>query len=506
MIPILYDKNETAFIDNGIGRLNSCISCTVIEERNGVYECDFEYPIGGDHYEDIQVGRIIAVTHDDTGDVQPFDIVGATKPISGVVTYHCTHISYRQSYITCTTPAGSIGTINDAFLSFESRTTPTNPFTYYWYDLPTQFGYMAAADGLPHSVRQMLGGMEGSVLDTFGGEYQFDKFKVNLYAQRGTIRDFTIRYGVNMLEYNDEVNIEGAYSAVVPYWVNGEERRIGSRVTSGSSTPTGRGETVPLDLTDKFETKPTATELTTAARTYMRSNTTYLPAQNISVSFLRIQDTPEYQQFADLLGCQLCDTIRVVFPDYDTSAYFKIVKVTWDALSERYTEMELGELSTSLSEAISTTTTPDRTSSTFNSLSVTGDAYIGGRVYQGGHSSPIGAYTASSAASVNLANAASWASTGQSFTPTEGTYIVFVHVYFASNSTGRRAIRVYASDTGALGMTPVSCTAVNGLVTHMQTSFSTSTDGTRTYTIQYEQTSGNVLNNCEVQYVYIRLV
>ena len=168
--------------------------------------------------------------------------------------------------------------------------------------------------------------------------------------------------------------------------------------------------------------------------------------------------------------------------------------------------MELGELSTSLSEAISTTTTPDRTSSTFNSLSVTGDAYVGGRVYQGGHSSPIGAYTASSAASVNLANAASWASTGQSFTPTEGTYIVFVHVYFASNSTGRRAIRVYASDTGAMGMTPVSCTAVNGLVTHMQTSFSTSTDGTRTYTIQYEQTAGTTLNNCEVQYVYIRLV
>lgn len=93
MIPILYESNETRFTSNGIGRLRDCISCAVTEERNGIFECDFEYPVTGAHYEDIIEGRIVYVTHDDTGIPQPFDIVGSTKPISGVVTFHAVHIS-----------------------------------------------------------------------------------------------------------------------------------------------------------------------------------------------------------------------------------------------------------------------------------------------------------------------------------------------------------------------------------------------------------------------------
>lgn len=352
MIPILYDTNETAFVNNGLCRLRDCISAIVTEERNGVYELDFEYPVTGANYDLIQVGRIVAVTHDDTGDVQPFDIVSYTKPLDGVVTFHCTHISYRQSYITCTAPKDSIGTINDAFFQFYNNVSPANPFSYDWIDLPTQFGYMAAADGLPHSVRQMLGGMEGSVLDTFGGEFEWDKFNVNLYWARGTERDFTIRYGVNMLDYNDELDTEGAYSSCIPYWTNGGETVIGDRTLSGDSTATGRGECVPLDLTDKFETKPTKTQLQNLAKTYMDANNTFLAGQTITVSFVRLQDVGEYSEYQNLLQCRLCDTVNVIFPDYKMQGKFKIVKTVWNVLEKRFDEMELGKLSTSLVEAI----------------------------------------------------------------------------------------------------------------------------------------------------------
>ena len=95
MIPILYESTETAFETNGIGRLRDCLACKVTEERNGIYECEFEYPVGGAHYDEIQPGRIIGVTHDESGDIQPFDIVGYSRPINGVVTFHAVHISYR---------------------------------------------------------------------------------------------------------------------------------------------------------------------------------------------------------------------------------------------------------------------------------------------------------------------------------------------------------------------------------------------------------------------------
>ena len=383
MIPILYDTNETSFVNNGIGRLRDCISAIVTEERNGIYELDFEYPVTGANFDLIQVGRIVAVTHDDTGDVQPFDIVSYTKPIDGVVTFHCTHISYRLTYNVVSPAAGSINSLNGAFTAFSSA-VPSMPFSFATKS-GDKSGFVAAADGLPHSVRQMLGGMEGSILDTFGGEWEFDKWTVNWYSARGSVRDFSIRYGVNMLEFEDETDTEGAYSSCVPYWANGEEIVIGNRTTSNGSTATGRGECVPLDMTDKFETKPTKTQLQNAAKSYMNANNTFLAGQTITVSFVRLQDMGEYADYQNLLECRLCDTINVIFPDYKTQGQFKIVKTVWNVLLKRYDEMELGTLSTSLAEALGISQTgADRTSSTFSNLSVDNNIYVGGVISVGG--------------------------------------------------------------------------------------------------------------------------
>lgn len=347
MIPILYDTNEVYFTSNGLGRLRDCISCTVTEERNGIYECDFEYPVRGAQYDKIKLGRIIGVTHDDMGDVQPFDIVSISKPINGVVTFHCVHISYRQSYLTVR--GSNINTLESAFTLLESA-KPTNPFVY-WTD-KVSAGYMASADGIPRTVRQLLGGVEGSILDAYGGEYEWDKFTVKLWEQRGRTRDFTIRYGVNMLDYIDEMDMQGTYSSCVPYWSSGGTIVVGGRVISQSNTLTKRDECVPLDLTDKFENAPTASQLENLAQSMINNNNTYLPTQNIKVSFIRLQDTEEYSDIESLLQCNLCDTVRVIFPDYGTEGQFKIVKTTWDVLNDRYTEMELGTLSTTLAEAL----------------------------------------------------------------------------------------------------------------------------------------------------------
>ena len=149
MIPILYDSNETSFASNGLGRLRDCISGIVVEERNGVYELDFDYPVDGANFDKIQCGRIVAVRHDDSNDVQPFDIVSYSKPINGIVSFHCVHISYRQRGLVVS--GKNINTLTDAFTLLKNNATPTNPFTYE-ADF-TSTAYMAAADGTPRSVR-----------------------------------------------------------------------------------------------------------------------------------------------------------------------------------------------------------------------------------------------------------------------------------------------------------------------------------------------------------------
>lgn len=347
MIPILYESNETLFVSNGLGRLYNCISCVVTEERNGIYEADFEYPVSGANYDLIKIGRIICVTHEESDDLQPFDIVSYTKPINGIVTFHCTHISYRQKYLTVV--GSNINDLADAFTMLENS-TPSNPFSY-WTD-KTSTGYLASADGIPKTVRSVLGGVEGSILDAYGGEYEWDRFMVKLHASRGKLKNFAIRYGVNMLDYNEELDISETYSCCIPYWTDGEDKVIGDMQDCGKTTVTNRGECIPLDVSERFENKPTKAQVNSAGLSMMSSENPTLPLQNISVSFVRLEDIGEFSKFQNLRQLKLCDSINVIFPDFNNSGTFKIVKTEWNVLKNRYDSMELGDLSTTLSEAL----------------------------------------------------------------------------------------------------------------------------------------------------------
>jgi len=392
MIPILYDSNETEFTSNGLCRLRDCISCRCYEERNGLYEVDFEYPITGANFDQIQLGRIIGVTHeaiivprsvnyrapitdevddiltDENGmpltgagtkevpdhDVQPFDIVSYSRPINGVVTFHAVHISYRQSKMV--SYGSMIYSLNSAFSALSSVFYPSNsggnPFTYVT-DMSLS-GYCAAFDGTPRSIRSLLGGTEGSILDTYGGEYEWDKWNVKLHKARGEQKDITIRYGVNMSNFQDETDYSEAFNTCIPYWKdsNTGEVVIGGEVLTHRETIGVGNKCVPLDLSDKFEDRPIDASVYLMAQDIMDSQQPYLPKQTINVDFVRLQDEAGLDKFDNLLQCKLCDSIKVVFPDYNMSAYYKIVKTVWNVLLDRYEEMELGNLSTTLAEAL----------------------------------------------------------------------------------------------------------------------------------------------------------
>ena len=59
MIPILYGADEQNFTSNGLGRLADAISCKATEERNGIYEVEMEYPVGGRHFGQLLLSNII---------------------------------------------------------------------------------------------------------------------------------------------------------------------------------------------------------------------------------------------------------------------------------------------------------------------------------------------------------------------------------------------------------------------------------------------------------------
>ena len=353
MIPILFEKTETAFTSSGIGRLVDCIDCKVTEElRSGVYECDFQYPVTGDLFSEIQLGRIVGVTHDDTGDLQPFDIVSCSKPIDGVVSFHAVHISYRLARYIAKVPQRTVSDNLSATNMFDNAYPQLDEGRFTYHIGSTISGYMGAtADGLPRSVREWIGGVAGGYLDTYGGEVVWDKFDVYFVASRGTLRDFQIRYGVNMMAYKEEQDGQETYTLAIPFWKGQGNLVVGGLVDSGL-TPYDRPLCVALDLTDKFETEPTKAQLEAEALSIMTSGQPNLPRRSIEVDFVRLQDLEDYGDYSDLATCELGDSISVVFPMYNITGTFRIVKVIWDALRDRFDTMTLGSLQTTLAEAL----------------------------------------------------------------------------------------------------------------------------------------------------------
>jgi len=352
MIPILYEKTETSFAGDGIGRLVDCIKCTVTEERNGVYTCEFEYPVTGLHYSDITEGRIVGCTHDDSGQIQPFDICGRTEPINGVVTFKANHISYRQNETVVAPYTASSAA--SAIAGIKASASTVNPFTY-WTDVASATPFINTA---PNAAMTLLGGQEGSLLDTYGGEYEFDKFTVKLWAHRGEDTNVTIQYAKNLIDYEREVDFSGVYNGFVPFWTGMDEESdadlqvIGDPVKADQTLFNGRDIYVPLDLSDQFEEKPTKADLENFAAEHLTATQPWLPDQNITVNFVALWQVEEYKQLAPVAALRLCDRANIVFPMYGLTGTMKVVRTVFNVLADRYDEIELGKPQVTLAQTI----------------------------------------------------------------------------------------------------------------------------------------------------------
>lgn len=347
MIPILYNSNETNFSGGGVGFLSDCTRCVVTEERNGVYECEFSYPIDGRHYSEIEPDMIIKAKPNEMSNPQLFRIYRTSKPINGIVSFYCQHISYdlNVNVVDPFTLSGATaltalqGILSHCYYQHSFTATTTLSFSET-HDLKVD---------KPKPARMCLGGSEGSVLDLFGGEYEFDNFNIKLHASRGQDTGVTILYGKNLTDITSDVNISNAYTAVYPYAVD-EERdglyTLTEKVIETGNTNFGEPRVLSLDLTEKFnlpDEEITETKLRNLANSYITSNHISDVKQNIEISFVQLWQTPEYKNIALLQRVGLCDTVTVRYAKLGVSVKAKVIKTVYNTLTEKYEKIELGK-------------------------------------------------------------------------------------------------------------------------------------------------------------------
>lgn len=328
------------YTGNGLGGLPDAIEATVTHEINGQYELYFRYPLTGLHYEELQSGRIVMAKPDDITDAQPFRIYRITKPLNGVVTVYARHLCYDLQGIVV--EPFTAGSLTEAMLTIPTKCTPSSPIT-----LQTT---RTVASGItlnePRPLWRLLGGQEGSLLDVYGGEWDFDKLDAKLVTQLGQDRGVNIRYGKNLTELEQDATIEASYSGVFPYWYD-EETSTLVTLTEKVVAVTGSVVTdrnLVLDCSDDFDTQPTEQQLRDRANAYIAANSVGNLKSSWKVSFVDTED------FIDQVA--LGDTLHVYYAALDVNATARAVKTEYDVLKGKYKSITVGRVKQNLAAII----------------------------------------------------------------------------------------------------------------------------------------------------------
>lgn len=347
MTPVLFPANATSFATQGLGALSDAISCTVMEERNGEFELEMQYPQTGVHFADISDRCIITAIPSPWRTAQPFRIYRITKPTNGVCTIYARHITYDLGGIPVN--VFSAQNVASALAGLKSNSAAENPFEF-WTDKTTTANFAVTT---PAALRSRLGGNTGSILDVYGGEYEWDGMTVKLHNNRGTDRGVTIRYGKNLTDIEQDRNIANVRTGIYPYWANSN----GVLVVCDPPVVNAPGrydfvniETV--DFSQDFEEPPTPAQLKERAEQYISENNIGVPSVSISVSFVDLSQTDQYKGMALLEQCDLCDTVTVQFEALGVNATAEIVRIETDVLLERYKTIEVGSPRTNITDTI----------------------------------------------------------------------------------------------------------------------------------------------------------
>lgn len=358
MIPILYEAKTSDFTGNGTGFLKDATECTVKEVRNGTFELTLKYPENGVYADKLTEDAIIKAKPNNKDNDQLFRIYKSGKTIAGVNTFYAEHISYELNSNPICQPVIEGKNPQQAIEQVLSQAAVPNNYTA-WSDIQTRNS--TGVDDVI-SVRKMLGGVEGSILDTWGGEYQFDNFTIKLWKSRGKDTGETIRYGKNLITAEQEKNIANTVTAIFPYarYKKDEtsEEEILVKLSEGIiKTPNAdryaRLKCEPVDFSDKFKDGVVITEdmLRKVATAYAQSGIDE-PSISIKASFQDMNKIKGNENLATFNSIDLCDIVTVIIEKLDIDVKAKVVSYTYNVLKERAENVEIGETRTNLTKQI----------------------------------------------------------------------------------------------------------------------------------------------------------
>ena len=358
MRPILYNANETAFETYGLGEIDA-IKAQVTRERNGNYTLYIEYPANGPLARVFKNDMRIKSDAGLRTQNQTFFISRIVKDSTGILKIYAKHISHLTETMAIRNNTNATGTAQSALATWALNVLGGIRFdTWSDIDLSSKTSWNIADF---KTARDALGGVKGSILDVWGGEYEFDNTVIRLHKQLGRKNPTVLEYGRNILRAEDDQDIEGAYTSVYPYATytpenqgTGEGGATSQQITVELPEKYVDGPYIGLynerrvlivDFSSNFKDKevPTIDKLRRLAKEYAINNRLGLPKINTKIEYVDLSKTLDYKLTQILEEAELCDIVPVYYPQIGlTSEDAKLTTIVYDVLLEQNDSVEVG--------------------------------------------------------------------------------------------------------------------------------------------------------------------
>lgn len=374
MRPILYNKNETRFDTYGLGEIDA-LKGNATRERNGNYSAYLEYPASGPLASVFEKEMKFKADAGTRTKNQTFEIVRVVKDSSSTIKIYAQHISHKLEYMSVRHGIKVSGTADLALKTWAKNLIGDYHFDT-WSDIDTVLPITFLIDKM-ENARLALGGVEGSILDIWGGEYEFDNQTVRLHKRLGRRAPTVLEYGRNILSAESDESIESAYTSVVPFATYTPESREGdsrqqdpvlvtipeSYVDSKYVSMYANRRIKVVDFSSEFKDEgtgeskkkdiPTPEKLKALAVKYMDNNRIGAPKINTKIEYVDLAQTLDYAERGWIEELELCDIVPIYYPEIGiTEDDAKVTKVVYDFLNDRNESVEFGIIGESIRSAM----------------------------------------------------------------------------------------------------------------------------------------------------------
>lgn len=356
--PRLFDNNTYTmdqYQDNlGLGTLTDATACKVTEVLNGEYELELIYPMTGEHFSELQTGRIIvARPYRNAAALQPFEIYDESRAIGGQVTFYAQHISYKALGV----PIRPVTAQNaQAAVSLvASNAVISCPFTLTT-DM-TAAGTFAMEK--PATLQNVLLGSSDSLVSVYGGDVLRDGYSIQLLKHRGMDRGARIVYGRNLVDLTQEKSIAEMYDSVYPFFVETDENEntrlvelADTLVLITAPNKASAKKVYMLDLSSEFDETPNQAQMLQATNDYIAKNSLDKPKVSLSLKYVDLSRTQEYADLKNLDHIELGDDVTVQFESLGVDVTARVSKIVYDCLLDANESIDVGDVRTNVVDSI----------------------------------------------------------------------------------------------------------------------------------------------------------